>query len=274
MGFPDKFIAWVKGLHEGATTKLLLNSWLGDCVDMEKGVLQGCLLAPYLFLCAVEPLCHEITRRKLGVRKRGMKGELAYISYADDTTLILKGKDQVERAKKVLDEFADISGLCVNRDKTTLMPLGKNRRRLQPLVTPFKWAEKDKVERLLGIWITSGGSPVSTWDKAFESINACWLGGGTRWRLAVKSLWDSKVVAIGDPAHRWDAEEEQLLFNRKIFFRGKSPFGNRAGSRCLKGVRLGDLVYKWWDGSRTLKDASTLERELGGEEQRKWAMKA
>ncbi|CAI5955683.1 unnamed protein product [Closterium sp. NIES-65] len=177
MGFPDKFIAWVKGLHEGAATRLLLNGWLEECVDMEKGVLQGCPLAPYLFLCAVEPLCQEITRRKRGVRKRGMKGELAYNGYADDTTLILKGKDQVERAKKLLDEFAEISGMCVNRDKTTLMPLGKNRRRLQPLVTPFKWVDKDKVERLLGIWITSGGSPVPTWDKAFESINAvlsCW----------------------------------------------------------------------------------------------------
>ncbi|CAI5960133.1 unnamed protein product [Closterium sp. NIES-64] len=39
MGFPDKFIAWVKGLHEGAATRLLLNGWLEECVDMEKGVL-------------------------------------------------------------------------------------------------------------------------------------------------------------------------------------------------------------------------------------------
>ncbi|CAI5465152.1 unnamed protein product [Closterium sp. Yama58-4] len=69
MGFPDKFVRWVRGLHDGATTRMLLNGWVGERVAMDKGVWQGCPLAPYLFLCAVEPLCQEIGRRNLGVRK-------------------------------------------------------------------------------------------------------------------------------------------------------------------------------------------------------------
>ncbi|CAI5476382.1 unnamed protein product [Closterium sp. Yama58-4] len=406
MGFPTKFVGWVKGLHDGAATRMLLNGWIRERVEMAKGVRQGCPLAPYLFLCAVEPLCQEIERRKLGVRKRGIKGDLAYIGYADDTTLVLRGKEQVEVAV-LLGEFAEVSGLRVNSDKTTLMPLGKNLRRLQPIASPFKWADKGKSERLLGIWITSGGSPGPAWDKAFEKVSAVlscwetkhlktsarvtiincyampillfqaqiyappyevwtkvkrlchnfisggralldrhftlwsyelsckgrkegglgvidlrhridstviqglgkalveqeplrnwlwertaafplglatiyahplilkhWLGGGMRWKAAVKALWDSKIMEIGDPAHRWDAEEEQLLFNRKIFFRGRSPFGNQAGSLCLKGIRLGDMVAKGGDGSRSRKSEEALERELGGEEQRKWALKA
>ncbi|CAI5972029.1 unnamed protein product [Closterium sp. NIES-65] len=128
MGFPVKFVRWVKGLHDGAATRMLLKGWVGDRVAMDKGVRQGCPLAPYLFLCAVEPLCQEIGWRKLGVRKRGVKGELAFIGYADDTTLVLRGREQVISAGKLLDEFAEISGLKVNRRKTTLMPLGKNRR--------------------------------------------------------------------------------------------------------------------------------------------------
>ncbi|CAI5472702.1 unnamed protein product [Closterium sp. Yama58-4] len=177
MGFPEKFTRWVKGLHDGAATRVLLNGWIGERVVMAKGVRQGCPLAPYLFLCAVEPLCQEIERRKLGVRKRGVKGSLDYIGYADDTTLVLKGKEQVVVAEKLLGEFAEISGLKVNRDKTTLMPLGKNLRRLQPITSSFKWAEKNASERLLGIWITSGGSPGPAWDKAFEKVSAvlsCW----------------------------------------------------------------------------------------------------
>ncbi|CAI7803043.1 unnamed protein product [Closterium sp. NIES-54] len=407
MGFPGKFTRWVKGLHDGAATKVLLNGWIGERVEMAKGVRQGCPLAPYLFLCAVEPLCQEIERRKLGVRKRGVQGSLDYIGYADDTTLVLKGKEQVAVAEKLLGEFAEISGLKVNRDKTTLMPLGKNRRRLQPIALSFKWADKNTSERLLGIWITSGGSPGPAWDKAFEKFSAVlscwetkhlktsarvtiinsyampillfqaqiyappcevwtkvkrlchnfisggkalldrhftlwsyelscrgrkegglgvidlkhqigsmviqglgkalaeqeplrnwlweraaafplglatiyahpsvlksWLGGGTRWKATIKALWDSKLVTIGDPAHRWDAEDEQLLFNRNIFFRGRSPFGNQAGLLCLKGIRLGDLVAKGGDGSRSRKSEEVLERELGGEEQRKWVLMA
>ncbi|CAI5484179.1 unnamed protein product [Closterium sp. Yama58-4] len=177
MGFPEKFVRWVRGLHDGAPTRMLLNGWVGERVAMDKGVRQGCPLAPYLFLCAVEPLCQEIGRRNLGVRKRGVKGELAYIGYADDTTLVLKGKEQVATASKLLDDFAELSGLRVNSSKTTLMPLGKNRRRLLPIESPFTWVDKDKSERLLGIWITSGGSPGLAWDKAFEKVSAvlsCW----------------------------------------------------------------------------------------------------
>ncbi|CAI5536391.1 unnamed protein product [Closterium sp. Naga37s-1] len=121
MGFSRKFTGWVKGLHDGAATKVMLNDWIGEHVEMVKGVRQGCPLAPYLFLCAVEPLCQEIERRKLGVRKRGVKGELAYIGYANDTTLVLKGKEQVETAGKLLGEFAEISGLKL-RDADSAVP--------------------------------------------------------------------------------------------------------------------------------------------------------
>ncbi|CAI6002183.1 unnamed protein product [Closterium sp. NIES-65] len=159
MGFSDKFIKWVKGLHDGAAMRLLLNGWLGDRVEMLKGVRQGCPLAPYLFLCIIEPLCQEVERRGLGVRKRGVAGELAYVGYADNSTLVLQGKEQVVKAKSLLDDFAAISGLNINCEKTILMPLGINRRRVQPDDSPFNWATKDVPERLLGVWITSGGSP-------------------------------------------------------------------------------------------------------------------
>ncbi|CAI5533746.1 unnamed protein product [Closterium sp. Naga37s-1] len=200
MGFPSKFIGWVKGLHDGAATKVLLNGWIGERVEMAKGVCQGCPLAPYLFLCAVEPLCQEIERRKLGVRKRGVKGVLAYVEYADDTTLVLKGKEQVEADGKLLGEFAEVSGLKVNHDKTTLMPLGKNLRGLQPIVSPFKWASKNTSERLLGIWITSEGSPGPAWDKAFEKVKRLchnFISGGKALLDRHFTLWSYDLSCRG-----------------------------------------------------------------------------
>ncbi|CAI7756781.1 unnamed protein product [Closterium sp. NIES-54] len=37
MGFPTGYLAWVKGLLDGAATKMLLNSWVGEKVEIEKG---------------------------------------------------------------------------------------------------------------------------------------------------------------------------------------------------------------------------------------------
>ncbi|CAI5984150.1 unnamed protein product [Closterium sp. NIES-65] len=134
-------------------------------------------------------------------------------------------------------------------DSTVIQNLGKVLAEQVPL---WNW-----------LWERAAGFPLGLATiYAHPSVLKHWLGGGMRWKAVVKALWESKIVTMGDSAHRWDAEEEQLLFNRKIFFRGGSPFGNQAGSLCLKGVRLGDLVAKGTDGGRSLKS----ESEGGGAE--------
>ncbi|CAI7854016.1 unnamed protein product, partial [Closterium sp. NIES-54] len=148
---------------------LLLNGWLGEKIGMETGVRQGCPLAPYLFLCAAEPLSREINQRKLGLKKRG-RGGLAYLGYADDTTLVLEGSDQIAKAGELLEEFGRLSKLCINTKKTVVLPLGRNREKVQPMDSPFKWALPGESERLLGIWITSDGDLRPSWEKAFEMV--------------------------------------------------------------------------------------------------------
>ncbi|CAI5990895.1 unnamed protein product [Closterium sp. NIES-65] len=165
MGFPKAFVEWTKGLHDHAATQLLVNGWLGERVEVESGVRQGCPLAPYLFICAAEPLSQEAERRRLGLRKRG-KGGLAYLGYADDTTLLLRGKEQLKKAQSLLEDFSDRSGLHVNRGKSTVMPLGRNRTGKPPADVHYNWAERGTPERLLGIWITTDGRAEPTWEKA------------------------------------------------------------------------------------------------------------
>ncbi|CAI5457783.1 unnamed protein product [Closterium sp. Yama58-4] len=85
---------------------------------------KGCLLAPYLFLCAVEPLAQEAANRKIGISAGDQR--LAYLGYADDTTLILKGEEEIAAAEKLLEEFAGESGLATNKEKSVVLPLGSN----------------------------------------------------------------------------------------------------------------------------------------------------
>ncbi|CAI5942145.1 unnamed protein product [Closterium sp. NIES-65] len=110
LGLPEDFVGWTIGLHKEAGTCLHINGWTGDKVAVEKGVRQGCPLAPYLFLYAVEPLCQEISRAKLGIGKKGV-GKLAYLGYADDTSLLLHGVEQLEAVAGVLSAFGEESGL-------------------------------------------------------------------------------------------------------------------------------------------------------------------
>ncbi|CAI6010189.1 unnamed protein product [Closterium sp. NIES-65] len=169
MGFPERFVGWVEGLHKDTRTRLLINGWLGEAVDVKSGVRQGCPLAPYLFLCAVEPLAQEAERRKIGLCNKANQ-RLAYVGYADDTTLFLDGKRQIARAEKLLAWFAGLSGLQTNKGKSVILPIGHNIGRRPGTLGGFKWAKADEAERVMGVWVTPSGSSEPTWKRAFEKI--------------------------------------------------------------------------------------------------------
>ncbi|CAI6006259.1 unnamed protein product [Closterium sp. NIES-65] len=169
MGFPERFVGWVEGLHKDTRTRLLINGWLGEAVDVKSGVRQGCPLAPYLFLCAVEPLAQEAERRKIGLCNKANQ-RLAYVGYADDTTLFLDGKRQIARAEKLLAWFAGLSGLQTNKGKSVILPIGHNIGRRPGTLGGFKWAKADEAERVLGVWVTPSGSSEPAWKRAFEKI--------------------------------------------------------------------------------------------------------
>ncbi|CAI5484034.1 unnamed protein product [Closterium sp. Yama58-4] len=169
LGMPENFIGWTRGLHADAGTRIIINGWLSDRVEMCRGVRQGCPLAPYIFLCALEPLCRATQREGLGIGPVG-KEPLAYVGYADDTSFLLSGEAQLRRTVEVLDTFGKQSGLKVNCDKSVVVPLGSNRGEPVPADIPYKWSVQGEPERLLGVWVTPNGDPGPSWGMAYERI--------------------------------------------------------------------------------------------------------
>ncbi|CAI5977784.1 unnamed protein product [Closterium sp. NIES-65] len=84
LGFPTRFVKWIQALHSDVHTRLCINGWVGEKITMRKGVRQSCPLAPYLFLCAVEPLSRMVDERKLGIGEGGCE-RLSYVGKAEVT---------------------------------------------------------------------------------------------------------------------------------------------------------------------------------------------
>ena len=66
-----------------------MGAWASNFFALERGVRQGCLLSPYIFLLCVEILAERI-RMNQDIKGISINGnEIKISQYADDTTLIL-----------------------------------------------------------------------------------------------------------------------------------------------------------------------------------------
>ena len=113
-------------LNPNSHSRILLNGFLGEKIYLQRGIRQGDPASGYLFNLAVALLSEQITKSNLltGIRITQTQ-EIRISQYADDTILILDGTDRsLKGAINELVRFASISGLKVNIEKTSCMPIG------------------------------------------------------------------------------------------------------------------------------------------------------
>ncbi|CAI5469664.1 unnamed protein product [Closterium sp. Yama58-4] len=242
-GFPPRFVRWIEALHSDVHTRLCVNGWVGEEIEMKKGVRQGCPLAPYLFLCAVEPLSRLAEERGLGIGE-GSCDRLSYVGYADDTTLLLEGEQQLKNAGVLLQEYAEVSGLKVNMGKSAVLPIGRNVGQQAPGDMEYKWVGANEVERLLGVWISPGGEVEATWEKALARA----AGELSKWSTKYLTT-GARVTVINSyvlPIFLFQAQvypPDDLLWRRVEKLIENFVSGNHADTERHFRLWSGDLIY-------------------------------
>lgn len=93
-----------------------------------KGCRQGDPISPYLFLLCAEIL-GILIRNEKDIKGINIDGEEYKISqYADDTSIIMDGTPQsYDGILRVLDFFAQVSGLKINFTKTKMVWIGSKK---------------------------------------------------------------------------------------------------------------------------------------------------
>ena len=113
-------------LNEQNYSRIMLNGYLGNKICLQGGIRQGDPASGYLFNLAVEVLSTQINKsRQLNGINISPTKEIRISQYADDTILLLDGSNR--SLKGALDElrlFAKSSGLKVNVEKTSCLPIG------------------------------------------------------------------------------------------------------------------------------------------------------
>ncbi len=164
-GYGEKFIKMIEVLYAGAESAILNEGISTKYFSIERSCRQGDPVSPYLFILLLEPLLSKLRQDKDIKGLRTPKREVKLSAYADDLSTYLKDKKSVEKVLQTLEDFAKISGLNVNRDKTEILSVNHH--------GDSKWIENLGIKQVKEIIITGiyhGEDSDSVADKNWTRI--------------------------------------------------------------------------------------------------------
>ena len=165
--FGPEFTQWVRTLISQTESCINHYGWLSEPINIERGIRQGCPLSPLIFVLAVEILAIKVRNSSIkGINIRQAQNETTFKiqQYADDTTLFLKDKEDLDMALHIFNNFTSISGLNISHNKTEAMWLGIDRNRNDKYHN-LAWVSRTKI---LGVYFQN--------DKVASELEINWKG--------------------------------------------------------------------------------------------------
>ncbi len=195
LGFSGTWVSWVGSLYQAASSAIKVNGAAGPDFQLARSVKQGCPLAPYLFILAIDVLGYMMVDPKHGVEGLSLPrgGLIRDQMFADDTALYLQGSPaNMDRAQEVLKTFCRTSGMKINWHKFVAIWASKKERTWEwggdegP-----KWIPTSEGTRYLGIQVGFHLPP----EANFDTMMIAFKGKLISWSHNMLSLAGRILVA-------------------------------------------------------------------------------
>jgi exonuclease III len=129
-GFGIVFRTYFKTLYKDLTARILVNGYMSEKINIERGVKQGDALSCAIFILCIDPLIRNINNNKsikpVEIRKNTnkLKGQHKACGFADDISVAcMNDRKSVSQIFVEYQRLTNKSGLTLNADKTEILNL-------------------------------------------------------------------------------------------------------------------------------------------------------
>jgi hypothetical protein len=239
-GFDGKWMSWIEELLTSAKTAILLNGIPGKWINIKRGLRQGDPLSPLLFIVVVDILQQAIKQSALnGLLRHPILEDqpCPVLQYADDTLIVLQGDVQQARIlKEILDSFAISTGLKINYNKSTFVPINLSLQEGEEIAEALNCEVASFPQTYLGLPLSDSKLPKEVFLPYISSVEKR-IGFSLDFITHGGRLTLTKSVLTALPAYimsciqlpQWVIDELERLL-RAFFWKGKSSVN---GSDCL-----------------------------------------
>ena len=181
LNFGDYFISWIEIILKNITSRVKINGFLKEEIEVTRGVRQGDPVSALLYVIIAEVLGNQIRSNQniSGVTIRNIEQKI--LQYADDTQIIVSNNSSINEVFKQLRLYEEAPGAKINISKTEglFMDKWKNRHH-----KPFdcRWTN-DKVFAL-GLWIGNKDTAKIVFTEQLAKIKS----KGSYWKPRKLSL--------------------------------------------------------------------------------------
>jgi len=122
-GFKSSFIRWIRTMYTDIYRDVfLIMGGFQPLLGFFEGYDRGCPASALIFVLAVEIMAIKLRESKqikgIEIKLNSTTGNLKICQLADDTTLFLKSKYEITIAMNIIEEFGNLSGHKLNKNKT------------------------------------------------------------------------------------------------------------------------------------------------------------
>ena len=124
MGIPGHLTCLLRNLYAGQEATARTGHGTTDWFQIGKGVHQGCILSPCLFNLHAENIMINAGLDEAQAGIKIPKKSINNLRYADDTTLMAEGEEELQSFLMKVKEESEKVGLKLNIQKTKIIASG------------------------------------------------------------------------------------------------------------------------------------------------------